>query len=129
MALRERAWGLRRLKATFITHVHADHVLGLPGLLLSLGFSGKGADEPLTVHGSPPLEEMLRGLLVVAPRLPYPLRVVTNGEGETFRLEGLESVNASCAYVEHDVPCLVYSLSIQRAPRFDPERAHDLGQP
>ena len=63
-------------------------------------------------------------MLVVAPRLPYPLRVVTIGEGETFRLEGLESVKASCAYVEHDVTCLVYSLSIQRAPRFDPERAH-----
>ena len=54
VALRERGWGLRRLKAIFITHVHADHVLGLPGLLLSLGFSGKGADEPLTVYGSPP---------------------------------------------------------------------------
>src|SRR5215203_2125651 len=54
VALRERGWGLRRLKTILITHVHADQVLGLPGLLLSLGFSGKGADEPLTVYGSPP---------------------------------------------------------------------------
>ena len=77
VALRERGWGLRHLKVIFITHAHADHVLGLPGLLLSLGFSGKGADEPLTVYGPPPLEHVLRGLLVVAPRLPYPLHVVT----------------------------------------------------
>src|SRR5215210_9425863 len=75
VALRERGWGLRRLKAILITHTHADHFLGLPGLLLSLGFSGKGADEPLTVYGPPPLEEVLRGLLVVAPHLPYPLHL------------------------------------------------------
>jgi ribonuclease BN (tRNA processing enzyme) len=54
VALRERGWGSRRLKAIFVTHAHADHVLGLPGLLLSPRFSGKGADEPLTVYGPPP---------------------------------------------------------------------------
>jgi ribonuclease Z len=59
VALRERGWGLRHLKAILITHAHADHVLGLPGLLLSLGFAGKGADEPLTVYGPPPLEDVL----------------------------------------------------------------------
>src|SRR3954452_24248971 len=77
VALRKRGWGLRRLRAILVTHAHADHVLGLPGLLLSLGFSGKGADEPLTVYGPPPLEDVLRRLLVVAPRLPYPLHIVT----------------------------------------------------
>jgi ribonuclease Z len=129
VALRDRSWGLRHLKAILITHVHADHVLGLPGLLLSLGFSGKGADEPLTVYGPPPLEDVLRGLLVVAPRLPYPLHVVTLSGGETFPLEGLKDVRASCIGVEHDVPCLAYSLSVPRAPRFDAERAQALGLP
>src|SRR5829696_7176061 len=50
-----RAWlGLKAPEGHLYHHVHADRVLGLPGLLLSLGFSGKGADEPLTVYGSPP---------------------------------------------------------------------------
>ena len=129
VALRERGWGLRRLKAIFITHVHADHVLGLPGLLLSLGFSGKGADEPLTIYGPPPLEDVLRGLLVVAPRLPYPLDVVTLSGGEAFPLAGLEGVQVGCTQVEHDVPCLAYSLCVYRAPRFAPERAQALGLP
>ncbi len=129
VALRERGWGLRRLKAILITHAHADHVLGLPGLLLSLGFSGKGADEPLTVYGPPPLEDVLRGLRVVAPRLPYPLHLVTLFGGEAFSLEGLEGVRASCVSVEHDVPCLAYSLYVPRAPRFDAERAQALGLP
>jgi ribonuclease Z len=129
VALRERGWGLRRLKAILITHAHADHVLGLPGLLLSLGFSGKGAHEPLTVYGPPPLEEVLQGLLVVAPRLPYPLHVVTLSGGEGFPLDGLGDVDLSCTAVEHDVPCLAYSLHVPRAPRFDAERAQALGLP
>ena len=129
VALRERGWGLRHLKAILITHAHADHVLGLPGLLLSLGFSGKGTDEPLTVYGPPPLEDVLRGLLIVAPRLPYPLQVVTLSGGETFDLAGFEGVQASCTEGKHDVPCLAYSLSVPRAPRFDSERAEALGLP
>ncbi len=129
VALRERGWGLRRLKAILVTHTHADHVLGLPGLLLTLAFSGKGKDEPLTVYGPPPLEDVLRRLLVVAPRLPYPLNVVALSDGETFPLEGLGGLEASCVSVEHDVPCLAYSLSMRRAPRFDAERARALGLP
>jgi ribonuclease Z len=129
VALRERGWGLRRPKAILITHVHADHVLGLPGLLLSLGFSGKGADEPLTIYGPPQLEEVLQGLLVVAPRLPYPLHLVTLCGGETLDLEGVEDVKASCVKAKHDVPCLAYSLCVPRAPRFDPQRAEALSLP
>ncbi len=129
VAMRERGWGLRRLKAILVTHAHADHVLGLPGLLLSLSFSGKGAGEPLTIYGPSAVEDVLRGLLVVAPHLPYPLHVVTLSGGETFTLEGVEGVQASCASVEHDVPCLAYSLSVPRAPRFDAERAQALGLP
>ena len=130
VALRERGWGLRRLKAIFITHAHADHLLGLPGLLLSLGFSGKGAHEPLTIYGPPPIEDVLRGLLVVAPRLPYPLHVVTLSGGETFPLDGFDTgVEAGCVSVEHDVPCLAYSLCVRRGPRFEPERAQALGLP
>ena len=129
VALRERGWGLRRLKAILVTHAHADHILGLPGLLLTLAFSGKGEDEPLTIYGPPPLENILRGLLVVAPKLPYPLRFVALYGGETFSLEGLGGLEAGCASAEHDVPCLAYSLSVRRAPRFDADRARALGLP
>ncbi|MBV9454116.1 MAG: ribonuclease Z [Rubrobacter sp.] len=129
VALRERGWGLRRLRPILITHTHADHVLGLPGLLLSLGFSGRGSEEPLTIYGPPPLEKVLGGLLVVESRLPYPLRIVTLSTSKVFPLEGTGGIEASCTGVEHDVPCLAYSLSVPRAPRFNAERAHALGLP
>jgi ribonuclease Z len=89
VALRERGWGLRNLKTILITHVHADHVLGLPGLLLSMGFSRKGANERLTVYGSPPLENVLQGLLIVAPRLPYPFTSLRSPVASPSLLKGL----------------------------------------
>lgn len=57
------------------------------------------------------------------------MHVVTLSGGEAFSLEGLGGVQASCAGVEHDVPCLAYSLSVPRAPRFHAERAQTLGLP
>lgn len=129
VALREKGWGLRRLEAICITHAHADHVLGLPGLLLTLAFTGKGPEEPLTVYGPEPVRAALEGLLVVAPRLPYPLRVVALEGGEMVPIGGETGLELTCATAQHDVPCLAYSLHLPRAPRFDVERARRLGVP
>jgi len=129
VAVLERGWGMRNLKVILLTHVHADHVLGLPGLLLTLAHSGKGPDEPVTILGPEPLEKVLRGLLVVAPRLPYPLRVRVLGGGERALSVGVDGLEVSCALAEHDVPCLAYALAVPRAPRFDPDRARELGVP
>jgi len=129
VALRERGWGLRRLNAILLSHMHADHVLGLPGLLLTLAFSGKGPDDPLTIYGPEPLPAILRGLLVVAPRLPFPLDVVVLAGGERVPLAGLDGVELGCVPLDHEIPCLAYSLAVSRAPRFAPDRARDLGVP
>jgi ribonuclease Z len=95
-------------------------VLGLPGLLLTLAFSDKEKDAPPTVYGPPPLESVLRGLLVVAPCLPYPLRFAALSGGESFPSEGLGGLEASCVSVEHDVACLACSPSVRRAPASTP---------
>src|SRR5438067_3397339 len=129
VAMRARGWGFRSLSAILLTHLHADHVLGLPGLLLTLANANKGADEPLTIYGPEPLEPVLRGLLVVAPRLPFPLRAAVLRGGERFAIEGVDGLEASCAPLNHDVPCLAYALAVPRARRFDPERARALGVP
>ena len=127
--LRARGWGLRHLSTILLTHMHADHVLGLPGLLLTLANSGKGDGEPLTIYGPQPLEEVVRGLLVVAPRLPYPLRLVTLAGGETITLPGMNGLTIGTILLDHAVPCLAYALQVPRAPRFDATRARALGVP
>lgn len=129
VAMRARGWGFRDLDAILLTHLHADHVAGLPGLLLTLANVEKGADEPLTIYGPEPLEAVLRGLLVLAPRLPYPLRAAVLRGGETFALDGLDGLAVSCLPLAHDVPCLAYALDVPRAPRFNPDRARALGVP
>ena len=129
VAMRSRGWGFRNLDTILLTHLHGDHVLGLPGLLLTLANSSKGAGEPLTIYGPEPLEPVLRGLLVVAPRLPFPLRIGLLQGGETFAPEGLDGLEVSCAPLDHDIPCLAYALSVPRAGRFDAERARALGVP
>lgn len=127
--VRARGWGLRNLGAILLTHLHADHILGLPGLLLTIGHSERGADEPLLICGPEPLMPALKALLLFAPRLPFPIETVTLTGGETFPLAGMDGLEVGCAPLEHDAPCLAYSLSIPRAPRFDPARARALGVP
>ncbi len=129
VAMRERAWGLRNLDAIFLTHMHGDHVLGLPGLLLTLAFTGKEENERLVICGPEPMIDVVSSLMVVAPRLPFPVDLVVLAGGEHFELDGLTGLTIDCCAVQHDVPCLAYSFSLARAPRFDRERAEALSVP
>ena len=129
VAIRERGWGLGPLETILLTHMHADHVLGLPGLLLTLANAQRGPEAPLTILGPEPLTAVLHGLLVVAPRLPFPLRVITLAGGERFPLPGYPGLIGTCVALTHDVPCLAYAIELSRAPRFDADRARALGIP
>jgi len=82
--LQRSAIGLPDLKEIFLTHFHADHFLGLPGMLKT--FALRGRDEmPLTVYGPHGLRELFKRLHPFLGRLPYPLTVVELDAGE--RLE------------------------------------------
>src|SRR5580765_2318868 len=65
--------GLVELEEIFLTHYHADHVLGLPGMLKT--FALRGRELPLTIHGPPGLRDLFGGLRRVIGRLPYPLEL------------------------------------------------------
>src|ERR687890_2409654 len=66
-----RSTGLIELEEIFITHFHADHVLGLPGMLKT--FALRGRERPLTVYGPPGLQALLVGLKPLIGRVGYPL--------------------------------------------------------
>lgn len=129
VGVREAGWGWRGLSAIMLTHMHADHILGLPGLLLTLAQSEKGPDEPLTIYGPEPLLPILKALLLFAPRLPFPVQTAVLRGGERFAVAGVPGLEGACLSLAHEIPCLAYALTVPRAPRFDPARARELGVP
>src|SRR6059036_123575 len=78
--------GLVDLTEIFVTHFHADHYLGLPGMLKT--FALRQRDVPLTVYGPPGLRELYDALRRVFGKLPYPVRLVELRAGEALERDG-----------------------------------------
>ena len=119
VAMREKGWSAKPIDIICFTHYHADHVSGLPGLLLSMGNSER--TEPLLMIGPKGLTRVVNALRVIAPELPFEIeyREITE-EQESFDFEGF-SIQAF--RVNHSVTCYGYSLTVHRAGKFDKDRA------
>jgi ribonuclease Z len=124
ISLRMLGWGLKDIDLVIVSHLHGDHIAGLPGLLLTQGNSGR--TEPLEIVGPPGLKHVVDSLRVVAPHLPFEVRVRELRAGDCFEVEGLVG---TCVEAQHQVPCLAYRLEVRRGPRFLPERARALSIP
>ncbi len=118
-------WGFRRLGAICISHTHADHIAGLPGLLHSIANAGR--TEPVALYGPPGTAAVVAGLRTIAPWLPYVLTVREVTSGETFPLPG--GLTGRVEEGRHALPVLAYRLDLPRARPFSPERARAIGVP
>ena len=117
--------GLVDLEHVFLTHLHADHVLGLPGMLKTFGLRGR--DVPITVYGPRGTRALLGALGVVVGRVAYPLQVVELGPGESV---GLEDYRIETFAVAHGTTAVGYALREDERPgRFDVSAAEALGVP
>jgi len=118
-----RAGSLSDLTDIFITHLHVDHWLGLPGLLQT--FSLRDRDRPLAIHGPPGLEELMRLMRRVYGRLSFALEIVELEAGEGVRRGTLE---IQAINVRHRALAYGYLLlEDSRRGRFDAELAASLG--
>jgi ribonuclease Z len=128
-----------RIELLLITHFHADHCSGLPGILLTLANSAR--TEPLTIAGPFGLKRIVQALTVIAPRLPYELEIIEldfrGGEiPEPLYLKNVgghrdeqSPVRITALPVRHGVPCLGYRVELHRKPVFNPEKAKALAIP
>jgi ribonuclease Z len=117
--------GLLELRVVFLTHYHADHYLGLPGMLKT--YSLRGRELPLTIYGPRGLKELLSTLRRVFGRLSYPLATV---ELELDEVLDRGEYSLETFAVNHGVSALGYRLSEHERPgRFDVGIADSLGVP
>ena len=120
VGIKQLGWGFKSIEALCLTHYHADHIAGLPGFLLTLGNSGR--TEPFTIFGPPPLEYVVSALTVIAPQLPYELKLVELSEQEESKCK-IEEFYIRSIPMDHMIPCLAYTFEIKRTGKFDSERA------
>jgi ribonuclease Z len=118
-----RSIGLIELEEVFITHFHADHILGLPGMLKT--FSLRGRQRPLTVYGPPGLRKLFSALAPVVGRTSFDLRLEELGPGDELLRDGYR---LAVFAVDHGVRAQGYALLEDDRPgRFDEDRARELG--
>lgn len=118
-------WGFRQLGAICLTHMHADHVAGLPGVLFMVAHAGR--TEPLDIYGPVGTTYVIDGLRRIAADLPFPIQIHELKHGAHFMLPG--ELHASCCAAAHGIPCLAYRMELKRKPVFLPEQAQALGLP
>ena len=115
VALKKLGWGFKAIEAIYFTHFHADHISGLPGMLLTIGNSGR--TEPLRLIGPKGLKHIVEGLRRIAPELPFSLvyEEIQDDEGSCKPICGL---NVKFALAEHIVRCYSYRFEVERQGKF-----------
>ena len=125
IAMKEKGWSFKPIDVICFTHFHGDHISGLPGLLLTMGNADRR--DPLTLIGPKGLERVVNSLRVIAPELPFELKFIEITEPEqVFEINGYR---VTAFKVKHNVTCYGYTIEIDRAGKFDVQRAMEQGIP
>ncbi len=125
IAVKKAGWSFHPIDIICFTHYHADHISGLPGLLLTMGNAER--TQPLTLVGPKGLERVVSALRVIAPELPFEVQYIEiTGPEQVFYLKGYK---ITAFKVNHNVPCYGYSIEIERQGRFHAEQALELDLP
>ncbi len=125
IAMKEKGWSPKPIDIICFTHYHADHISGLPGMLLTMGNAER--KEPLLLIGPKGLNRVVSALRVIAPELPFEIqcRELTDTE-ESIQFDGF---HIDAFRVNHNVVCYGYNLVVERKGKFQVEKAKELGIP
>ena len=123
IAMKEKGWSPKPIDIICFTHFHADHISGLPGMLLTMGNAER--TEPLLLIGPKGLMHVVSSLRVIAPELPFQVECLELTDAEQtlefdgFRIEAFK--------VNHNVICYGYNIVVDRIGKFDVEKAKSYG--
>lgn len=122
IAMKEKGWSPKPIDVICFTHYHADHISGLPGMLLTMGNAER--TKPLLLVGPKGLNRVVSALRVIAPELPFEIKFLELTETEqTVELDGFR---IEAFRVNHNVVCYGYSIVIDRIGKFQVEKAMEL---
>ncbi|WP_195428439.1 ribonuclease Z [Clostridium sp. D46t1_190503_E9] len=130
VAIRKMGLGFKAIDLILITHCHGDHIVGLPGLLSTIGNSGR--ENPLTIIGPIGITNVVNSLRVIAPYLPYDLNIIENPNELYFNVKKdlieldireKSDLILKTIELEHSAACLGYGFYFKRKRKFDVEKA------
>ena len=125
IAMKEKGWSPKPIDMICFTHYHADHISGLPGMLLTMGNAER--TEPLLLIGPKGLTRVVNSLRVIAPELPFEIQCMEITENtQNFEYKGL---HLTAFRVNHNVLCYGYSIAINRAGLFQLDKVLEAGIP
>lgn len=117
---------LNKIDTILITHCHADHVTGLPGLLLTMGNHGRTNHiDIIAPRGS---TKILNSLLMVCGFLPFEVRIAELHDTKPQKFSKI-GLNITSIPLKHHINCLGYSFELILRPHFQPEKAKKLNIP
>ena len=128
IAMKKKGLSSKPIDVICFTHYHADHISGLPGMLLTMGNAER--TEPLLMIGPKGLERVVNSLRVIAPELPFEI-VFKEISGDEmffdFDKEGMPGFSITAFKVNHNITCYGYSFNLSRQGKFNVEAAQANG--
>lgn len=123
VAMKRKGWSPKPIDVICFTHYHADHISGLPGMLLTMGNAER--TEPVLLIGPKGLTRVVSALRVIAPELPFELQFLELTEPtQTISFGGYR---IEAFRVNHNVICYGYNIVVDRIGKFDVEKAKSYG--
>lgn len=134
VSMRIAGTGFKSIDVILITHFHGDHIVGLPGLLSTIGNSGR--EEDLTIVGPEGIKNVIESLSVLCPFLPYKINIIENPKNISFSIDGIlrvssndGEINLNALKLDHSSECLGYSLYFKRNREFLIDKAKENNVP
>ena len=125
VAMKEKGWSPKPIDIMCFTHYHADHISGLPGMLLTMGNAER--TEPLLMIGPRGLQRVVSALRVIAPELPFEIQYMEIEE--PYQKLQFDGFYIEAFKVNHNVVCYGYNMVVERIGKFQVEKARQLQIP